>query len=386
MGEDGAPEPPKTITITNAMELTTALNSKSTNPGDTLLLLDGVYAGDFISTIAGTDGHPITIKPANPGKAVIDGSLVLGGGFVEVYDLDFTDSRTDRTAEAESITCNQDGFGMFGCVVRDLHNSGIIWYGSGKGNVCENVIYNNGYSGAGHAIYSHNNGGGLRIIARNLFGNQFGDYTIHIYSGGSNYLKDFHCLDNIICGDSVHTGGGVGMSNHVYSGNVQYGDRCQLGRYTPDGTREDITVTNNTFIQLTEYRRKVFDKMTESGNIVYSNNGYIWAADAQAPAYTHSEPPQTWYRVIPFTKSARWVAAVAIYNRDGAETVSVDLGLPEGKYRLRYALNMDESYEFEYDGKSLDVPMKIWSGGVVVGGGVGECWTPVFGSFVIEKG
>ena len=81
----------------------------------------------------------------------------------------------------------------------------------------------------GHAIYGMNNLGGLKTIARNLFFKQFGKYTIHLYTEGSNALKDFHCIDNVICGHPVHTGGGLGLSNFLYDGNWQYQAWCSTG-------------------------------------------------------------------------------------------------------------------------------------------------------------
>ncbi|RPJ61840.1 MAG: carbohydrate-binding protein [Acidobacteria bacterium] len=46
---------------------------QSVRPGDTVILLDGIYYTDIEPPFGGQPGSPITIKAANDGKAVIDG-------------------------------------------------------------------------------------------------------------------------------------------------------------------------------------------------------------------------------------------------------------------------------------------------------------------------
>ena len=72
----------------------------------------------------------------------------------------------------------------------------VRWSLQGPGEISENIIYNNGYrnpdgTGAGHAIYGINTLGGLKTIARNLFFKQFGRYTIHLYTDGSQCTQGF---------------------------------------------------------------------------------------------------------------------------------------------------------------------------------------------------
>ena len=63
---------------------------KLVQPGDTILLADGVYREQVLFLNSGTPTHPITIKAMNPGNAIIDGSdLITGwtrtGGSTPVY-------------------------------------------------------------------------------------------------------------------------------------------------------------------------------------------------------------------------------------------------------------------------------------------------------------
>jgi hypothetical protein len=385
------------LVVNDSVTFSQAIQSHNIIPGDILQLTDGIYKGDWVITFSGSSGNPIKIMPRHPGKVVIDGSLLVSGSYIEIYDIDFTDSRPDRHVVTNGITMNRPGCGLFGCSICDLHFNGVNTFGSGVRDFKENIIYNNGYleadnSGHGHAIYGRNNLGGLSTIARNLFFKQLGRYTIHIYSQSENYLKDFHCIDNIICGHPVHTGGGLGLSNFLYDGNIQYGRYCQLGRYSPPGSNMDATIVNNTFIELVRgvkgddgkvYSYYVFDFQSrfEENNLVYHCESW-----PDYPGYTLLPVPPTLTRVIPFSKSKRWLGAVAIYNRDSAETVAVDFSslLPNDSYRLRNGQNIIETWEFDYTGGAVNVPTD-WTSAARIGDSPTVSTWPIFGGLVIEK-
>jgi len=67
-------------------------------PGDTLVLMDGVYTPDnagklWVTGVTGTIGHPITIKALNDGKATVDGAgkkipfYILGDEINRITDI-----------------------------------------------------------------------------------------------------------------------------------------------------------------------------------------------------------------------------------------------------------------------------------------------------------
>lgn len=374
--------------IYDSQSLVQALADTTVQPGDILELDDGVYTGDFVSsTLTGTEQLPIIIKPFHPGKVTIDGSLWINSPWTHWYDLDFTDSRTDRYVYTNSILMYGVGSHLHGCRMTDMHNSGVQWFSSGVGEVSECVIYNNGGrdpdgSGHGHAIYSHNTNGGTRVMARNILGNQLGNYTVHIYSGGANYLKDFVVKNNMICGDPVHTGGGLGLINFLYENNVHYGDYEQHGRYSPDGTNNDGTIRSNNFISMGSYFvNPSWENLVEEFNEVYGGE------PSSRAGYTVYPQPATKIWITPFVASARWLGMVTIFNRDSTSYVGVNLSsiLPNGNYRLRNGQNMTETWEFIQSGTPIDVPMNIWTPSHVIGEGDGENHLPVFGSFVIER-
>ena len=299
------------LTVDNPIKFVDVINSKKVLPGDTLLLRGGTYKGYWTLNIGGTKDAPVTIQPYQNEPVVIDGGLTLAKPHLKIMDMEITDSNPDRTVMTDSITMNYPGCWIIGCHIHDLRNSGVNWFGSGVGGIVECWIYENGFTLDGvevaHGIYSHNADGGARLIARNLFGNQRGKYTIHLYSGGDNYLNDFTCEDNVIFGDAVHTGGGYGLENFIYRRNIQCGDYCQHGRYTKDyGQNNGAQITDNLFVGLAGYSINADSlqpwlNLTESGNTVWSVGGYN--EPSNRAGYTVEETPTTWSRFVPFTLS-----------------------------------------------------------------------------------
>jgi hypothetical protein len=370
------------------------LKSGQVLPGDHIILLDGNYAGDWVCEFAGTLANPIDIKPKNPSHVTIDGNL-YAGAYIHWYDIDFTNSNTDRNILDEDwkgIEAYVPGFHLHGCSVLDLHGIGVSWYGNGEGEITECVMYNNGgieesFDRTGYAIYSHNNLGGARLIARNILGDQIGKYMLHIYSSGDNWTKDYTIQDNISAGDDNLVGGGLGLVDLVYQHNIQFRDAYYVGRYS-SGNVNGI-VHGNYFVDL----GVIFvDEapawaLTETDNEIY---GHTTLDRDGLPfvraGYTEYDLPATKTWLIPYTDSARWLGAIAIYNRDSAATVSVDFSslLANGNYRLRNGQNMTETWDFTQLGAAINVPMGIWSPSHVVGEGDGDTSLPVFGAFVIE--
>lgn len=382
------------LTINDPVTLDAAIHSENILPGDIIQLADGIYQGDFVvwEAVSGTAARPVKIMPRHPGKVVIDGSLLVIGSYVEIYDIDFTNSNPDRHLLTNSIELISPGVGLYGCSATDLHNNGVRWTQLGPGEICENIIYNNGYriadgSGHGHAVYGVNTLGGLKTIARNLFYEQFGRYSIHLYTEGDKALKDFHCVDNIIAGHPVHSGGGQGQSNFAYEGNIQYGEWCQLGRYSAPGTNKDITIRNNKFIQLNFQVLRLDDWQTviSEGNEVYDCPAWDWSNPLYSVGFTDMPLPTVLTHIIPFSKSKRWLGAVAIFNRDSAEWVNVDFSslLVPGSYRLRNGQNINETWEFEYAGGSVNVPTG-WTSAARHGDDATVPTWPVFGGLVVE--
>jgi hypothetical protein len=283
-----------------------ALGSDRILPGDRLILLDGTYTGTWTSAWSGTEAAPITIEPLHPGSVTIDGSLTMGGAWQKWSDLDFTDSAADRTVQTPGIRMDYLGDTLIGCHVHHLRGSGVGWFGSGVGAIRECWFEENGWHSEtdtfGHAVYSHNNMGGLREIARCLFGNQIGAYTIHLFSGGANYLRDFWVHHNIVLGDAVHCGGGNGLKNLLFEYNYIFGDYAQIGRYNLEGTTNDGIIRNNDFVGVGSLTIPIPEEFTISDNRIMSDSEM-----ADPPAgIVKSGLPATYSIEILFTESKRW--------------------------------------------------------------------------------
>lgn len=294
------------LTVAEPVQFYKAIASGNIIPGDTLYLRGGTYRGDWLLDIDGTAEAPIIIKPYNLEPVTIDGTFNFGNSqHVHVMDINFTNSNPDRTLWDEGITMNNIGDWLIGCDIRDMHSDGVNWFGSGIGGVVECRILNCGSEALsyindwGHAIYTHNNGGGLRTIARNLLLPQIGRYGIHIYSESANYLRDY-LVENNVNLHPVHTGGGQGLTDYVYQGNVSSGVYEQHGRYSQQANNTAI-IQNNTLIGLSSfYVESGWIALTETGNTVWNGK-----PDNRA-GYTLEAMPENWTRFIAFTQSERW--------------------------------------------------------------------------------
>lgn len=375
------------LTINDPAKFADVIKSTKIIPGDVLLLRGGTYKGDWDIEIGGSSELPIKIMPYQNEHVIIDGWTRLLRSNVWLQDLELMDSDLNRVSDVNtsSLEINGSGFSVVGCLVHDLHDSGIFWFGSGPGQIVECVIYNNGGrwttgGGYGHGIYTHNNGGGARLISRNIFFDQIGDYTFQVYSGGQNYLLDYTIQDNIICGDPSHTGGGLGLRNYVYERNWQYQDYSQQGRYSMQPNDGGI-IRDNVFIELNSYSvQSTFKNLQEYGNLVYGGE------PSNRAGYTVIEQPATLVRVIPFSLSARWLASVAIFNRDSAPSVLVDFAgaLKPGTYKLVNGQNPTETWQFEYGGALVDVPTN-WTSTQRIGDSLPPSTWPRFGGLVVER-
>jgi hypothetical protein len=369
------------LSVDNPTNFADALRSTRIAPGDHVWMLAGRYTGDWVSTLVGTAESPIIIEPYGNGPVIIDGSLNIQGAYTQWIDLDFTDSRTDRTQQTPGVTADQIGTVLAGCSVADMHSNGVNAFGPGPADVLECALLNNGYVdggvNVGHAIYAHNNYGGARRIGRCAFFDQLGKYTIHIYSTSANALKDFIVTDNLIMGDPMHDGGGLGLSSYQYQRNVHYQDYAQHGRYSL--AENDGVISDNVMIDQDFYYCAA--DLTQTDNLVYGGLR-PWPYET---GYTLYDLPEllTWW--IPYTESRRWAGMVGIYNRDSASHITIDMsGLANGDYLLRNAQNLSETWAFTWTGSPISVST-AWTSQARIGGITHPTTWPVFGALIVER-
>lgn len=294
------------LSIDTPVTLTSALSSGRVVPGDTLLLADGTYAGDFTSIISGTEALPIIIKPQNPGNVTIDGSLLVTGPHTHWFDIDFTDTAEDRTVTTSGVRIDPVGTWMVGCSFSNLRSSGINWFGSGAGAVLECKFD----ACLGHSLYTHNNSGGLRQIERCLFNTRaLTRYGLHVFSEGDNYLRDYQIRNNVHK-TNVIVGGGSGLVDLDYSSNIHHGSWLYLGLYKNSGAVDTgSTADDNIAIDLESLQ------VDESEGLVCTDNVfYRGLVNYELPSgWTETEKPETLSYTIPFTLSERWTGIQVDY-------------------------------------------------------------------------
>ena len=192
-------------------------------PGDTVIVLDGIYKGDITLSRSGTSGSPITYKAQNQWQAKLvgtgagDGSTVLAvtGGQVIVQDFDITGSDANGINLASGgTTANYNQ--AKGNYVHDMvtpcdSNSGTaISTGGGSnysgishnniiGNMVVNITPYNGCPG-GHAASGIYAVTPYSVIANNI-----------VINAGTD-IQTWHAASNITIFGNTTIGGVVGVT------------------------------------------------------------------------------------------------------------------------------------------------------------------------------
>jgi len=181
------------ITETSPWSLSYALSgSAPLFPGDSLILLDGVYGGNYVSSINGTQEKPIYIIPKNENKAIIDVSLnrttgtglTVNGTYTWIIGIHVTSSSVIRKSEASngfSAVLYESGIAVFGdnnkvinCWIYDVVGGGLELWRTGRNvEVYGSVIFNNGSQdqsrGTGHGMYiQHDEPNQPKLIENNV--------------------------------------------------------------------------------------------------------------------------------------------------------------------------------------------------------------------------
>lgn len=314
----------------------------------------------------------MTLQPEAGARVVIDIADTFDMRGATVKDIELMSSNADRKVVQTGINMSAANTRLIGCIVHDIHSSGVKWFGSGVGEISECVFFNNGYrdpdeSGHGHCIYSHNHLGGEKVIDNNILIGGLGKYALHIYSGGANNLKDYTVTRNMTLRRPTIVGGGLGVSNLTYSQNVQHGNAIYIGRYSSNNV--NCTATDNLYSAGAWLEITDFQTVTESGNTEVTTERVV---------------------IYPCTKSTRKLAHIAVFNPDEAETVEIDLAaleLEAGDYLLRNAQNLAEEHAFTLgESAVVTAPMTGWTASLRIGEpaqSVGSVF-PAFGIFILE--
>ena len=271
-------------TQNDPLDLKTALGTSSpVQPGETLWLAQGMYEGEFISYLSGSNALPIEVRPFPGAQVVIvtdsqsGAALSIRGAYTHYYGLEVLSSSTKResqqrssgptdlhTASGISIS-GADNIKLINCIVHDNVGGGIdAWSNSYETELYGNIIYNNGWTapdrGHGHAIYAQNNAGtGVKTFRNNTIFFGFGT-GIHIYTEGGQ-ISDFTLLENTW----FITGASSPRSD-------QRKDNCLVGGYKPV---TNLIMNNNQGFQLNNRGTRLGYGGSVIGQSATLNNNYL---------------------------------------------------------------------------------------------------------------
>ncbi|MEB2778079.1 T9SS type A sorting domain-containing protein [Algoriphagus sp. D3-2-R+10] len=163
--------------VMEAWSLSFALGATSPlSPGDSLILADGVYPGNYISEVNGSAANPIKIMAMTTGKAIIDigingaaGSGIIVNGnntwFIGIHVTSSDAIRQSDDSNGNAPVTYESGIAVYGnnnklinCWVYNVVGGGLELWRSGLNlEVYGCIIFNNGSQdalrGHGHGMY-----------------------------------------------------------------------------------------------------------------------------------------------------------------------------------------------------------------------------------------
>ncbi len=402
--------------IQHPVDLATALSAGSpAQPGDTIWLRGGVYAGNFTSALTGTATRPIVVRQMIGEHANIDGSvapnvatLTVNGAYTIYWGFEISNSDPNRLNGLKSRGTGLDIFGPYtqfiNLVIHDHETAIGLWTPAVGAQLYGNIVYNNGDDGAdrghGHSIYVQNDVGTKRL-ADNVLLNSF-SFGIHAYTEAGNIdnleidgnISFNHGMLSLITGakSNLLLGGGQQADHTTITNNYTYYPSGVNGRGADIGyttTCDDANVVGNTFVGATAVNLNCTD-------LVFDGNVVAGSVSGEVPA---TYPSNNYYAARPtglqvFVRPNLFEAGranIAVYNWDHLAQVNLDLsqaGLTSGQtYELRDAQNFygPPALTFTYTGAPITVTM---TGGTVAAP-VGNApvapvnTRPEFGAFVV---
>jgi hypothetical protein len=336
--------------LAHPLRLEDALSAKSpARPGDTLWLRGGTYRGAFVSLVSGEVGAPITVRPYEDERAVIDSApskqsaLTVLGAWTEFWDFEITNSDPIRRVTEPGSWPSQlrrsggvDAHGphntFINLVIHDMADGMGIWADADGTSAYGNIIFYNGWEGPdrshGHGIYTQNQDS-VREIEDNIIYDQF-SHGIHAYGSMVAHLDNITLRGNIVFDNGsiarsggerdILLGGGRVAHNAVIEENMTYGPEQSNVGYVAGCLQ--ATIARNYFSGVAPLILG-FCQPEMTGNTFVGPVG-PFAVDYPQNTYA-STPPHghaTFVRPNRYDPSR---ANIAIYNWDDEPAVRVDL-------------------------------------------------------------
>jgi uncharacterized protein YjdB len=316
--------------------LATALSGGSgkVQPGDTVWLRGGTYAGQFRSTLTGTAAAPIVVRQYPGERAIIDGggstsdTFVADGSYSVFWGFEMTNSDPARCCStssffrADMMVSHATHVKFINMIVHDGGPGYYTWSPYGDVEIYGAIIYNIGYDGSdrghGHGMYLKNDVGPL-VVRDNILFNSYG-YGIHAYTNtGDGLLNGIHLEGNVSFNSGTlsaqGTSGNIGnlgqppANNMAMIDNMTYFSPGIGGSNWLLGSGDGLTATGNYVVGGTGMSQGTWTNAVITGNTVITSG-------------TKPTQPLVFVRPNAYEPGR---AAVIIYNWSRQASVSVDL-------------------------------------------------------------
>ena len=353
--------------------LATALSGGNgkVQPGDTVWLRGGTYAGQFRSTLTGTAAAPIVVRQYPGERAIIDGAgstsdtFVADGSYSVFWGFEMTNSdpvrccSTSSFFRADMMVSHATHVKFINMIVHDGGPGYYTWSPYGDVEIYGAIIYNIGYDGSdrghGHGMYLKNDVGPL-VVRDNILFNSYG-YGIHAYTNtGDGLLNGIHLEGNVSFNSGTlsaqGTSGNIGnlgqppANNMAMLDNMTYFSPGVGGSNWLLGSGDGLTATGNYVVGGSGMSEGTWTNATITGNTVITSG---------------TKPTQP----VVFVRPNRYEpgrATVIIYSFSGQAAVSVDLSSVlgvGGRYEVRNVQDIFGSpvVSGTFGGGSISFPM-----------------------------
>lgn len=329
--------------------------SRGVRAGDTVWVHAGTYrTGELVSYVGGSSSGQVVIRQYPGERAVIDGNLVIQGGYVSFWGLEVMTSNPVGSGKM-GINVRAPNVKLINLVVHDAGMSGIgHWMESPNSEVYGSIIYNNGtHANLDHGMYVQNSSGTKTLRDNILFNNLA--YGFHLYTSDGQYNRNVTLEGNVsfnngtIGNDAWRpdylVGGSTPASGIVARGNYSYRtDRRETGDWGwyYGAVNQDLTLVDNYFVGTLHVDR--WQSVTQSNNTVIPTSSTGTKVVVRPNLY----------------ESGR--ATVIVYNwaRQGSVSVNLSGIMASGTpYEVRSVQQFTGAPVIEgtYSGGSISIPM-----------------------------
>ena len=322
-------------------------------PGDTVWLRGGTYAGQFRSTLTGTAAAPIVVRQYPGERAIIDGggstsdTFVADGSYSVFWGFEMTNSDPARCCStssffrADMMVSHATHVKFINMIVHDGGPGYYTWSPYGDVEIYGAIIYNIGYDGSdrghGHGMYLKNDVGPL-VVRDNILFNSYG-YGIHAYTNtGDGLLNGIHLEGNVSFNSGTlsaqGTSGNIGnlgqppANNMAMIDNMTYFSPGIGGSNWLLGSGDGLTATGNYVVGGSGMSEGTWTNAIITGNTVITSG-------------TKPTQPLVFVRPNAYEPGR---AAVIIYNWSRQASVSVDLSSVLGVGRRYEVRNVQDLF------------------------------------------